>query len=57
MTKNQGFFGGAYGFAFIGALVYYIQHATTFWMGVIGVLKAIVWPAFLIYKLLEFFKM
>lgn len=45
--------GGAYGLGFIGAAVYFIQHADTFWVGVIGVLKALVWPAFLVYKLLE----
>jgi hypothetical protein len=49
--------GGIYGLAFIGALIYFIQHATTFWMGVLGILKAIVWPAFLIYKLLDFLKL
>lgn len=38
--------------AFIGALVYFLQHASTFWMGVLGVLKAIVWPAILVYRLL-----
>ena len=46
-----------YGFGLIGALVYYIQHAATFMMGVLGVLKAIVWPAMIVYKLLEFLKM
>lgn len=49
--------GGAYGLAFIGAAVYYIQHSTTFWMGVLGVLKALIWPAMLVYKMLEFLKM
>ena len=49
--------GGVYGLAFIGALIYFIQHADTFWMGVLGILKAIVWPAILIYKILEFLKM
>jgi hypothetical protein len=48
---------GIYGLAFIGALVYYIQHAATFWMGVIGFFKALFWPAFLIYDLFEFLKM
>jgi len=43
--------GGIYGLGFIGAAVFYIQGATLFWDGVLGVLKAIVWPAFLIYKL------
>jgi len=45
--------GGIYGLAFLGALIYYIQHAETFWMGVLGFLKALVWPAILVYKLLE----
>lgn len=46
-----------YGLAFIGALIYFLQHAATFWEGVLGFGKAIVWPAVLIYKLLEFLKM
>ena len=45
--------GGCFYFlGFIGAAIYYIQISTGFWMGVLGVLKALVWPAFLIYKLL-----
>lgn len=48
--------GGVYGLGFLGALVYYIQHSDTFWMGVVGVLKAIFWPALLIYKVLELLK-
>lgn len=44
--------GGIYGIGFIGAVIYYIQTATGFWNGVLGVLKAIVWPAFLVHKLL-----
>ena len=38
----------------IGAAIYFIQQATTFWGGVLGFLKALVWPAFLVYKLLQF---
>ena len=45
-----------YGLGFIGALIYYIQHATTFWMGIAGCFKALVWPAILVYKLLTFLK-
>ena len=44
--------GGIYCLGFIGAAIYYIQTATGFWSGVLGVLKALVWPAFLVYKLL-----
>jgi hypothetical protein len=42
--------GGFYFLAFIGVAVYYVQQSGTFWLGVLGVLKAIVWPALLIYK-------
>jgi hypothetical protein len=49
--------GAVYGLGLIGAAVYYLQHATTFGEGVLGILKAIVWPALFIYKLLEFLKM
>jgi len=38
----------------IGAAVYFIGSATTFWMGVLGFLKALVWPAYLVYYLFEF---
>lgn len=55
--KEHGFFGGIYGMAFIGAAIYFIQHAATFWSGVFGFIKAIFWPAFVMYKVLEYFKM
>jgi hypothetical protein len=42
-----------YGLGFIGAAIYYISHAVTFWIGVLGFLKAIVWPAFLVYEALK----
>ena len=43
-----------YGLGLIGAWVYYLSHATTFWIGVLGILKGIVWPAMLIYELLKY---
>jgi hypothetical protein len=46
-----------YGLGFIGALVYYIQHATTFWIGVLGFFKAMFWPAMLVYESLKFLNM
>jgi hypothetical protein len=49
--------GAAYGLGFIGATVYYISTATGFWVGVLGVLKALVWPGFLVYELLKFLGM
>ena len=42
-----------YGLGFIGAVIYYIMQATGFWMGVLGILKAIVWPAILVYEALK----
>ncbi len=49
--------GAVYCLGIIGAAVYYIQTAPNFMGGVVGVLKALVWPAMLVYKLLEFLKM
>ena len=49
--------GALYGLGFVGALVYYIQQATTFWEGLLGIFKAMVWPAFLIHKLLGILQM
>ena len=45
-----------YGLGLIGAAIYFLGQATTFWMGVLGFLKALVWPAFLVYWALEFLK-
>ncbi len=42
-----------YGLGFIGALIFFIGHATTFWAGVLGFFQALVWPAFLVYEALK----
>ena len=42
-----------YGVGLIGAVIYYISTATSFWIGVLGFLKALVWPAFLVYEALK----
>lgn len=46
--------GAVYVLGLVGAAVFYIQNAANFSDGVIGILKAIVWPAILVYKLLGF---
>jgi uncharacterized membrane protein len=51
---GSGIMAAAYFMSFIGAAVYFISQTQTFWAGVLGFLKAAVWPAMLIYKLLEF---
>mgnify|MGYP001408432229 CR=1 FL=1 len=42
--------GAVYGLGFIGAAIYFISTATSFWIGVLGFLKAIVWPVFLVFQ-------
>jgi len=43
-----------FGLGFIGAAIYFISHATGFWMGVLGFFKAMVWPAFLVFEAFKF---
>jgi hypothetical protein len=54
---GTGISSGVYGLAFIGALVYYIGHAASFGLALLGFLKALVWPAIIVYKLMDFLKM
>jgi len=48
--------GALYGFGFIGALFYFLQHAVTVSDYLWGILKAIVWPALAVFKLLTIWK-
>lgn len=43
-----------YGLGFVGAAVYNISVASGFWGIVVALLKAAVWPAFLVYKLYSY---
>lgn len=61
MTKNwkKGKMGGGkqggppvYGLGVIGALVYYEHIASGFGSSIVAILKALVWPAYLVYHLL-----
>lgn len=40
----------------IGAAIYFISKAATFGAGVIGFLKALVWPVLLVLELFKFLK-
>ncbi|NOU16257.1 MAG: hypothetical protein HOO91_01685 [Bacteroidales bacterium] len=53
--QNNGPSGAIYALGLIGAAVFFISHATSFWMGVLGFLKAIVWPAILVYEAFKHF--
>lgn len=55
--KHSGGCGGLYFLGFIGALVYFIQQATSFTDGLVGLLKAFIWPAFLIHAAFELLKL
>ena len=57
MSKYNGTFPAVYGLGLIGAAIYYLSTATGFWMGVLGFLKALIWPAFLVYQWLKFLEM
>jgi hypothetical protein len=50
---------GAVGFtmllAFVGAAVYFVSQVDGFWNVVVAILKAAVWPAILVYNLLQSF--
>lgn len=43
-----------YGLGFIGAAIYFIGQAATFGLGVLGFLKALVWPVFVVLALMKF---
>lgn len=52
-VQAHGAWGGAYFLGMIGSAVYYIQQSDTFGTFVLALLKALVWPAFLVYDLLK----
>ena len=53
MAKVNADSGTIYGLGFIGSVIYFISTATDFWMGVLGFLKALVWPAVMAYELFK----
>jgi hypothetical protein len=50
--SSHGSSDAVYGLGFLGAVIYFLQHSANFTDGVVGILKAIVWPAIIVYKLL-----
>jgi hypothetical protein len=52
-SMNNGAAGAVYGLGLIGAAIYFIGHAVSFWAGVLGFLKAIIWPVFMVIKAFE----
>lgn len=52
-STSHGTAGALYFVGFVGALVYWMQAAVGFGAVITGILKSIVWPAYIVYKLLE----
>jgi len=46
--------GVIYGLGIIGAAIYFIGQATTFWIGVLGFLKALIWPVLMVYEAFKY---
>lgn len=53
VTQHSTSSNAVYGLGLIGAAIYYISIANSFWMGAVGILKALVWPAFLVFEALK----
>lgn len=49
-----GCMGCFYFLGFLGAAIYNVSVATGFWVGVWGVIKALVWPAILVFELFKY---
>jgi hypothetical protein len=55
--SSHGDSGVIYGLGVIGALFYFLQHATTFGAVMLGIGKSFFWPAILMFKLLTYLQM
>lgn len=49
-SASTGGSNAVYGLGFIGALVFFWQQADSFGQYLLAILKAVVWPAFLVYE-------
>mgnify|MGYP006284429285 CR=1 FL=1 len=56
-NSNEKMSSAIYGMGFIGASIYFIVNASSFWLGIFGVIKAVFWPAFLVFELFKFLGM
>lgn len=57
VVQNNASGGAVYGLGLIGAVIYYISTASGVGEGLLGLLKALLWPAFLVYELMKFLGM
>lgn len=47
--------GAVYGLGLLGALVYFLENAVGLEAIIVGIVKAIFWPAFFVYQSFKFF--
>lgn len=57
VNNSGGGSGAIYGLGIIGAFIYFIQHAHSFWAVIWGIVQAIFWPAVLVYEALKLLKL
>ena len=43
-----------YGLGLLGAVIYFISKSTSIWSGIIGCIKALFWPAIIVYEALSY---
>ncbi len=55
-ARGYGRTGHIYGLGVVGALFYFLQNAGSFQAVLIGIFKAIIWPALIVFKTLELLK-
>lgn len=53
-VKNNASGGFFYFMGFLGAAIFYIGQAASFGAGIVGFLKAIIWPLFLVLEALKY---
>jgi hypothetical protein len=53
VMNDHGPMGFVFFVAFIGAAVYFVQQSEGFWGFILAILKAVVWPAFVTFHVLE----
>jgi hypothetical protein len=56
IVNKNGPFGGTFLVTYIGAAVYFVQNSVGFWGFVLALLKALVWPAFIVHRALVLLK-
>ncbi len=55
VVSDTGPLGWVFFTAYIGAVVYFFQQDSTFWGFILALLKAAVWPAFVVFEALSGF--